>query len=352
MAEGIEVRHAKGCRALSRRTLRLHAFVSSRASGRTASSGASASPSLQLAEAKAWRAEALVALRQGTLRAPVPETVSAAASAWLVGAREGTVRDRSGRSYKPSTIRTYAEKLESYVLPALGDYRLSELRRPAVQALADRMLAAGLAPSTVRNAIDPLRAIYRRAMQRDEVAINPTSNLDLPASRKKRDRIASPAEARALLEALPPPSARLGRRLFTPASGEGNCGRSGVVMSTSAVLRSQSPVRGISMRVRSIRNPTRAPGQSLCLRFSATTWMNICLRRPARATSSYWAERQWMRSWRRPFEIERLRRGTGPGCADHAPRVPAHVRVVADRVGREPEGCPGVHGSLDDHRDL
>lgn len=113
------------------------------------------------------------------------------------------VRDRSGRSYKPSTIRTYAEKLDAYVLPALGDYRLSELRRPEVQALADQMLAAGLAPSTVRNAIDPLRAIYRRAIQRDEVAINPTTSLDLPASRKKRDRIATPTEARALLEALP-----------------------------------------------------------------------------------------------------------------------------------------------------
>ena len=65
------------------------------------------------------------------------------------------------------------------------------------------MLGAGLAPSTVRNAIDPLRAIYRRAIQRDEIAINPTTNLDLPASRKSRDRIASPVEAKALLDALP-----------------------------------------------------------------------------------------------------------------------------------------------------
>lgn len=202
MAEGIEVRHAKGCRCLSggrcncTPSYRVRVW-SNRERRRVRKSFTS------LAEAKAWRAEALVALRLGTLRAPVPETVRAAATAWLKGAREGTVRDRSGRSYKPSTIRTYAEKLDAYVLPALGDYRLSELRRPEVQALADQMLAAGLSPSTVRNAIDPLRAIYRRAMQRDEVAINPTSRLDLPASRKKRDRIATPTEARALLEALP-----------------------------------------------------------------------------------------------------------------------------------------------------
>ena len=203
MAEGIEVRHVKGCRAVSggrcscTPSYRVRVW-SNREQRRVRKSFAS------LAEAKAWRAEALVALRQGTLRVPVPQTVRAAAEVWLNGARQGTVRDRSGRSYKPSTIRTYSEKLEAYVLPALGAYRLSELRRREVQALADEMLGVGLAPSTVRNAIDPLRAIYRRAIQRDEVAVNPTTHLDLPASRKKRDRIATPAAAKAMLDALPP----------------------------------------------------------------------------------------------------------------------------------------------------
>ena len=201
MAEGIEVRHAKECRGRSggrcscSPSYRVRVW-SNREQRRIRKSF------ISLAEAKAWRAEALVAVRQGTLRAPVPQTVQAAAQVWLEGARRGTVRDRSGRSYKPSTIRTYFEKLDSYVLPTLGGFRLSELRRHDVQALADEMLGAGLAPSTVRNAIDPLRAIYRRAIQRDEVAINPT-NLDLPASRKSRDRIASPVEAKALLDALP-----------------------------------------------------------------------------------------------------------------------------------------------------
>jgi integrase len=57
--------------------------------------------------------------------------------------------------------------------------------------------------SSVRNTIDPLRAIYRRAIQREQVAVNPTSNLDLPSSRRKPVRIATPAEAHALLDALP-----------------------------------------------------------------------------------------------------------------------------------------------------
>jgi integrase len=49
----------------------------------------------------------------------------------------------------------------------------------------------------------PLRVIYRRALARGEVAVNPCTGLELPAVRGRRDRIASPAEAAALIEALP-----------------------------------------------------------------------------------------------------------------------------------------------------
>ena len=76
-------------------------------------------------------------------------------------------------------------------------------RRADVQALADRLLARGLDPSTIRNALMPLRAIYRRAVEDGEVAVNPTTGLELPAVRGRRDRIASPEEAAALLAALP-----------------------------------------------------------------------------------------------------------------------------------------------------
>jgi integrase len=50
----------------------------------------------------------------------------------------------------------------------------------------------------------PLRAIYRRAVSRSEVAENPTLGLSLPALRKRRERVARPAEARTLIEALGP----------------------------------------------------------------------------------------------------------------------------------------------------
>src|SRR5947208_7794139 len=48
------------------------------------------------AAAKTWRGDALVALRKGTMRAPTATTLREAAAAWLAGARDGSVRTRSG----------------------------------------------------------------------------------------------------------------------------------------------------------------------------------------------------------------------------------------------------------------
>jgi len=156
-----------------------------------------------LAEAKAWRTEAQVALRRGTIRAGSSRTLRAAAEAWLEGVKSGAIRNRSGHRYKPSAIRGYETALVTRVLPELGGLRFSEVRRVDLQDFADRLCADGLDPSTVRNTLMPLRAIFRRAVARGEVAVNPTSGLELPAMEGVRDRIASPTEAAELLAALP-----------------------------------------------------------------------------------------------------------------------------------------------------
>jgi site-specific recombinase XerC len=73
---------------------------------------------------------------------------------------------------------------------------LSELRRADLQDFADRLLGDGTDASTIWNALMPLRAIFRRAVARGDVAVNPASGLELPAVRGRRDRIASPEEGR------------------------------------------------------------------------------------------------------------------------------------------------------------
>lgn len=121
----------------------------------------------------------------------------------MAGAQTGVIRTRSGEVYKPSALRTYQHALRSQVLPRVGHVRLSSLTRNDIQDLADHLTAQGLAASTVRNAVLPLRAIYRRALVRSEVAVNPTLNLQLPSVRSRQDRVARPEEAQLLLDALP-----------------------------------------------------------------------------------------------------------------------------------------------------
>ena len=95
------------------------------------------------------------------------------------------------------------EGLRAYVIPTLGSAKLTQLHRRDVQDFVDDFRQQGLSPSTITNILDPLRAIFRRAIRRDEVSIDPTDNLDLPAIRGRRDRIESPERAHEYLAALP-----------------------------------------------------------------------------------------------------------------------------------------------------
>jgi integrase len=155
------------------------------------------------AVAKAWRADALTKLNRGQLSSGRSPKVREAAAAIIDGMREGTVRTRSGDPYKPSAIRSYDESLRLHVLPAIGAMRVPQVKRQDVQAIVDRLHADGKSPSTIRNAIVPVRVIFRRAIRSGEVGANPCASLDLPAVRGRREHIPSPPEAAALLAALP-----------------------------------------------------------------------------------------------------------------------------------------------------
>ena len=157
-------------------------------------------------EAKVWRADAQSEIGTGVRAAPNSTTLRQAAAEWLAGVRDGSIRNSSGRRYKPSALASYEASLRQRVVPELGAHKLSDIRRQDVQRFADRLLAQGLDPQTVRNHLMPLRAIFRRALvYSGDVAVNPTKGLALPASDGRRERIASPQEAERLLAALPWP---------------------------------------------------------------------------------------------------------------------------------------------------
>jgi integrase len=155
-----------------------------------------------LAAARGWRADSLAALRRGTLRAPTPLTLNEAADALLEGMKSGRIRTRSGDRYKPSTIRSYETGLSLHVRKPLGGLKLSEIERFDLQRIVDDLLAEDAAASTIRNAVMPVRVIFRRALEDSIVFANPALRLRLPAVRGRRSRIAPPVEAQRLLAAL------------------------------------------------------------------------------------------------------------------------------------------------------
>ncbi len=200
--EGVTVRHTSGCPA--RTGGRCGCRPGYQAQVWSARDGRTIRRTFRtLGDARAWRAESQTALWRGGLRAPTRVTLAEAAEAWLAAAEAGVIRTRSGDPYKPSALRGYEQALRLRVLPELGRLRLSAVTARAVQDLIDTWVASGLGASTVRNTLLPLRAIYRRAVGRDEVLVNPTRGLALPAYRGRRERVACPEEATALLAALP-----------------------------------------------------------------------------------------------------------------------------------------------------
>jgi len=202
VAEGIRKRHSKNCSAREGGRCNCkagyEAWVFSRRDGKKIRRTFA-----REAEAKSWRADALGALARGGLRAARPITLDEAWRTWHQGAVAGAVTNRSGDVYKRSALRSYEQGMRLRVLPEFGAVRLSELHRPDLQEFADRLLAEGLNPSTIQVTILPLRAIFRRALSRGELAVNPCNGLQLPAVRGRRERYATPAEAAALIAAVP-----------------------------------------------------------------------------------------------------------------------------------------------------
>lgn len=199
--EGIEIRHTTRCATRAGRRCncspRYRAHVWSEREGKRVRKSFRT-----LAEAKAWRIDARAAVRAGLLRAPSPRTIEDAALAWLDGAQVGAIRNRSGGPYTPSAIRGYEQALRLRVLPAFEALRISDVDRGDVQGLVDQLMRDGHDASTIRSTLLPLRVLFRRALVRGEVGVNPAIGIELPAVRGTRDRIASPDEAALLLGAL------------------------------------------------------------------------------------------------------------------------------------------------------
>jgi integrase len=84
----------------------------------------------------------------------------------------------------------------------LGAHRVSDVRHQDLQALVDRLVAAKLSGSRVRNVIVPVQAFYRHAKKRGLVDFDPSDDLELPESDGSTEWDGTPDDVRALLDPL------------------------------------------------------------------------------------------------------------------------------------------------------
>lgn len=194
---GIARRHARGCAGEAACTCRpsYQAQAGPRAARKTKSFPT-------LAAAKAWKRDMDAAVARGELTGHRAPRLADAARGWLALAEQGIVLARGDKPYRPSTLRGYRRSLEGELLPELGGRRLDDLTRGQINAYVQTLQARGLSASTVRNIVVPLRAIYRHAMDLEQVTRNPTTGLRVPAGAGRRTRVAAPTVITRLLDAL------------------------------------------------------------------------------------------------------------------------------------------------------
>jgi integrase len=194
-AEGVEERHQDSCATRERDGARCTCRPLFRAYVYNARTKTKVRETFEtLTEAKAWRAEHVTKKNRGTLIQPSRETFKQVADAWLAA---------SAAEYKPSTLRGYESDLRTYVNPAFGAHKLADIRRGDWQRFVDDLQAKNLSPSKVRNIVNVARVVYRYALDRELVEINPTLGLKLRGKPGKRMRTLTRAQAEELLAAIP-----------------------------------------------------------------------------------------------------------------------------------------------------
>jgi integrase len=164
--------------------------------------------------ALAWRAQALAAIdglsdpptrpkASAALSAPPRHvvTVEEAARRLCRAIRDGSVRNRSGREYKPSVVRNYEGALRRLVLPSVGAVPTATLTGGDCQKLVDE-IASRTSPAHARAALAALRVTLRVCERYGEIDSNPCVAVRAPAVVEERTaRVLSVDESAALIAA-------------------------------------------------------------------------------------------------------------------------------------------------------
>jgi integrase len=201
---GIETRHGLKCPAKADRSKRCNGKGCSHRGYVWDSGKRSNGPRFaSVDEARSWRTNRLNEIAKGASRKTTTVTLNEAWATWLSKAKAGTIRTRSGGVYKPAALRGYAEGM-ARVLPDHGGLTLSRIDNAGLQRLISAQITEGRSPSTIRNTITPLRALFRDSGEiiPGGVSPDPTVGLRLPSVVKVAKERVAVADVHALVAAL------------------------------------------------------------------------------------------------------------------------------------------------------
>lgn len=152
-----------------------------------------------------WRRKHYGLAESGQLRAPTRITLAETAYTWLEMERSGEIRNRSGRTYKPSALRTIEGDFRLRLIPELGMHFMSDIERSDLQARVN-VWQGRYSASKVHACVNAARVLWRDfdlvTDSSNLLVIDPTKGLRLPAVPLTRDRIATADEAHRLIAAL------------------------------------------------------------------------------------------------------------------------------------------------------
>jgi integrase len=156
-------------------------------------------------DAKRWASTIEGRIDAGAADQPAVTTTTAEPEPAKVKMKLSKALERYQREITPTKRGAKQERnrIKAWLRDPLADKSLSEIRLPQLAEWRDKRLAAGRAPSTIRNALTIISQVYDVAASEwgMEGLANPVARLRLPKNRPGRDRRLEEGEEPALLEA-------------------------------------------------------------------------------------------------------------------------------------------------------
>lgn len=101
---------------------------------------------------------------------------------------------------RPSTLRGYRSKIDNYLIPALGNRRLTKLTALDIEKAWAAMILRGLSPRTVAQAHAILHNALSRAVKAGLIPSNPADLVDKPPVQREPPTVLDPPTVRLILD--------------------------------------------------------------------------------------------------------------------------------------------------------